>query len=240
MTLAAKGSGGTTVNTGRRAANRCGRILKPCDGPYAELSELPSVVAAPNVSTERPTMRVTFHKLPDARYMSRAVRDDGVTVQLPGYDRVKDLPHDLVHLLVEREYMPTGGFWAGIAAGALFGGWVVGGRPRHDAAERSKEAQKAASDTNSEFLVIVVHDIASRRLDRDWGAADRLLRAEWRCSEAACRRLVAAEVRALCDEIRDAAVRWSAIAVGDGLTFDWPHRAERRVKRSGKRRRSIK
>ena len=54
-------------------------------------------------------MDVTFIRIDARRYVSRAIRDDGVTVQIPGYDNPAYLPHDLAHFLVEREYMPDSG-----------------------------------------------------------------------------------------------------------------------------------
>lgn len=177
-------------------------------------------------------MQVSFYKLPRDSYASRALRDDGVLVQMPGYDHVHDVPHDLAHLLIERAYVPTGGFWAAVAAGAMFGGWVVSGKLRYDAAIRAEEAQKsiAATGKNAEVLVRVLHDIAAGKVDQQWPAADRLLREQWRCGEVANRPFVEAEVRALCDEIRAAAARWSELAVGEGMSFDWPTRTKPKVR----------
>jgi hypothetical protein len=143
-------------------------------------------------------MRVTFYKLPKDCYASRAVRDDGVTVQMPS------------------------------------------GHPRYDARERSKQAEKAVAKTgtNAEILVGVMHRIAIRRLDQHWPAADNLLREEWRCGAAACRPLVMNDVRATCDEIRAAAVQWSKLTVGDGLTFEWPHRTKEHRQHHRRRRAS--
>ncbi|MEU4156824.1 hypothetical protein [Actinoplanes sp. NPDC026670] len=66
-------------------------------------------------------------------------RGDGVVLQLPGYDRKYRVPHDLAHFVTERALEMSGGVFGSIAAGAVFSNMrVVSGRPRHDAAARSK------------------------------------------------------------------------------------------------------
>jgi hypothetical protein len=66
-------------------------------------------------------MRVTFPR-PADREMAYAVveRDDGVVYRLQGGRAGTALPHDIRHLIVERELGVTDGIWGGIAAGAAF------------------------------------------------------------------------------------------------------------------------
>ena len=64
-------------------------------------------------------MRVTFPRLPDhERAWALVERDDGVVYRLYGGTAGPRLPHDIMHLVVERELRITDGIWAGIAAGA--------------------------------------------------------------------------------------------------------------------------
>lgn len=78
-------------------------------------------------------MRITFHKLNERQCSSLALRDDGVTVRVPGYGPIEPLPHDLAHVVVEREFGMGRGFWGSVAAGAMFSGmeWVSGRRKPH-------------------------------------------------------------------------------------------------------------
>ena len=64
-------------------------------------------------------MRVTFPRLPDhERAWALVERDDGVVFRLYGGGTAGPrLPHDIMHLVVERELRISDGIWAGIAAG---------------------------------------------------------------------------------------------------------------------------
>src|SRR5271168_2054890 len=78
-------------------------------------------------------MRVTFPRLPDhERAYALVERDDGAVYRLYGGPAGPRLPHDIMHLVVERELH--------IAAGIIFDTMqpVSGRRPPH-ARERSTE-----------------------------------------------------------------------------------------------------
>ena len=64
-------------------------------------------------------MRVTFPRLPDhERAWALVERDDGVVFRFYGGGTAGPrLPHDIMHLVVERELRISDGIWAGIAAG---------------------------------------------------------------------------------------------------------------------------
>ena len=79
-------------------------------------------------------MRVTFPRLPDhQRAYALVERDDGVVYQLYGGMAGPRLPHDIMHLVVERELRIRDGIWGGIAAGIVFDSMrhVSGRRPPH-------------------------------------------------------------------------------------------------------------
>ena len=63
-------------------------------------------------------MRVTFVRNVGARDRIYVVRDDGseTSWEFPSYGEA--LPHDLVHLIVEKRFGVTGGVWGRVAAGA--------------------------------------------------------------------------------------------------------------------------
>ena len=66
-------------------------------------------------------MRVTFPRLPDhQRAYALVERDDGVVYRLYGGTAGPRLPHDIMHLVVERELRIRDGIWGGIAAGVVF------------------------------------------------------------------------------------------------------------------------
>lgn len=100
------------------------------------------------------------------RTVATLERLDGVVVELPGYDRKHRVPHDLAHLIAERELGLRDGVFGSIASGGVFDNMrVVGGRPRHDAAERSKRLL----DSNKRWLGVAelmadaLHDAAESR-----------------------------------------------------------------------------
>jgi hypothetical protein len=88
-------------------------------------------------------------------------RRDGVVVELPGYDRKYRVPHDLAHLVTERELGLADGVFGSIASGGMFSNMrVVAGKPRHDAAARSKRLLDANKRSlgMAEVLAGALHD----------------------------------------------------------------------------------
>jgi len=66
-------------------------------------------------------VRVTFPRLEDgARSYSIVERSDGVRYRVFDGTATSTLPHDLGHLIVERETDDHGGFWGAVAAGVVF------------------------------------------------------------------------------------------------------------------------
>ena len=110
-------------------------------------------------------MRVTFPRLPDhQRAYALVERDDGVVYRLYGGMAGPRLPHDIMHLIAERELRITDGIWAGIAAGVVFESMchVSGRRPPH-AAERSRELLRRFKDQGlrAELLADLVSSVAA-------------------------------------------------------------------------------
>jgi hypothetical protein len=168
-------------------------------------------------------MQVDFHRT-DGRggYAVLMRRDDGLTVRLPGHGGKCRVPHDLAHLVTERELRLAHGVFGSIAAGAMFQDMaVVGGQPRYDARMRSRAVIKAYADELglAEVLVGVVHEgvehaiganIVYRQLLEAWGT---LRRAPCPYQVATLRRCLG-----LIDLLES---RWSRVAVGQRLALRW-------------------
>jgi hypothetical protein len=167
-------------------------------------------------------MRVTFTRQRDYEIGYALVeRDDGVVYRiLEGRDRPA-LPHDLRHLIVERELGVTDGIWGGIAAGMVFQSMQhVGGRRPPHAAERSAEMIRTCRDRllRAELLASTVEAIAV--LDDPSPAAIRaitsaklsLLRGTGPADET-----FAAAARAMQVET----ARWARLRAGEELSYEW-------------------
>lgn len=168
-------------------------------------------------------MRVTFPRLPDhQRAYALVERDDGVVYRLYGGMAGPRLPHDITHLVAERELRIRDGIWAGIAAGVVFESMChVGGRRPPHAAERSREILRRFSEQGlrAELLADLVAGVAAletvtqdkiRQLARDKLAV---------LPDATVDPVViAAAARALQVE----AARWARLRVGEELSYEWP------------------
>ncbi len=168
-------------------------------------------------------MRVTFPRLPDhERAYALVERDDGVVYRLYGGLAGPRLPHDIMHLVAERELRIKDGIWAGIAAGVVFESMrhVSGRRPPH-AAERSRDLLRRFKEQGlrAELLANLVSSVAAldtmtqdkiRRLARDKLAVLP--------STEVDPVVIAAAARAMQVE----AARWARLRVGEELSYDWP------------------
>jgi len=106
-------------------------------------------------------MLITIARAVSGSTMATIHRRDGVVLELPGYDRKFRVPHDLAHMATECELGMAEGVFGSIAGGAVFDNMrVVSGKPRHDAAERSRRlliANKRPLGV-AEVLAGAVHD----------------------------------------------------------------------------------
>jgi hypothetical protein len=151
-------------------------------------------------------MRVTFPRLPDhERAWALVERDDGVVYRLYSGTAGPRLPHDIMHLVVERELRISDGIWAGIAAG----GPSQPPQPPGQRAEVLADLVAGAAALGTLTLEKI------RRLTADKLAA--LPSAERQRTEVDPV-AVAAAARALQVE----AARWARLRVGEELSYDWP------------------
>ncbi len=172
-------------------------------------------------------MRVTFPRLPDHdRGYALVERDDGATYRLYGGPAGPRLPHDIRHLVAERELAISDGIWGGIASGIVFSTMrhVSGRRPSHSA-ERSRQLLAAFRDRGlrAEALANLVEAVAlldhpSEEQIRQLAAAKLSMRPEAGVDPAA----IAAAATALQVE----AARWARLRVGQEISYDWPRTAQ--------------
>jgi hypothetical protein len=144
-------------------------------------------------------MRVTFPRLPDhERAWALVERDDGVVYRFYGGGTAGPrLPHDIMHLVVERELRISDGIWAGIAAGAAV-------QPAGQRAGLLADlvAGAAALDT------LTLEKIKRLTVDKLAALPDANVDPV----------VVAVAARALQVE----AARWARLRVGEELSYDWP------------------
>jgi len=171
-------------------------------------------------------MRVTFPRLPDhQRAYALVERDDGVVYQLYGGVAGPRLPHDIMHLVAERELRINDGIWAGIAAGVVFESMchVSGRRPPH-AAERSRDLLRRFSEQGlrAELLADLVASVAAlETMTQD--KIRQLARA--RLAVLRDCEVDAVEIAAAARALQVEAARWARLRVGEELSYEWPGKA---------------
>jgi hypothetical protein len=153
-------------------------------------------------------MRVTFPRLPDhERAWALVERDDGVVYRLYSGTAGPRLPHDIMHLVVERELRISDGIWAGIAAGSpAQPPGQLPGQPPGQRAELLADLVACAASLGTLTLEKI------RRL-----TADKLAALPDANVDPV---LVAVAARALQVE----AARWARLRVGEELSYDWPEK----------------
>jgi hypothetical protein len=154
-------------------------------------------------------VRMTFQRMADRRPVETLVeRDDGVVFAMRGAGGGADLPHDLVHVVVEKALPLTDGIWGCVADGVVWGSMrhVSGRRPPH-AAERSDrlKAERRDAVMRAEHLADVVGRLA-RGEQVPVGAATGVPRERIDAAVAA---------------VQDASRRWRGLAVGEEWVVEW-------------------
>jgi hypothetical protein len=152
-------------------------------------------------------------------------RDDGVVFAMRGAGGGSDLPHDLVHALVENELGIPDGIWGCVADGVVWNSMrrVSGRQPPH-AAERSArlKRQRAAAIGRAE----AVADLVARRARG----------AEVLPGEVASAGLLLARFDEAAAALRCAGRRWVGLRPGATWTVTWadaPSGARRRSRGRG-------
>jgi len=173
-------------------------------------------------------MHVTFPRLPGhERGYAVVERDDGAVYRLYGGQAGPQLPHDIVHFVVERELHIPDGIWGGIASGLVFDSMqhVSGRRPPH-ARERSRELLSAfrRRGLRAELMADFVQAVA--RLDHPSDTQIMTLAAtQLSVLPDAGADVEPAEVAAAAQALQVEAARWARLRVGEELSYDWPREA---------------
>jgi len=160
-------------------------------------------------------VRMTFERMPDRRPVETLVeRDDGVVFEMRGPGGGADLPHDLVHALVERELRVADGVWGCVADGVVWGSMrhVSGRQPPH-AAERSArlKRERAAAVQRAEGLA----DVGGRLARGEEGLPGQVTAAG----------VPPERLRPAAEAVRGSAARWGELRPGETWVLDWPPRA---------------
>ena len=155
---------------------------------------------------------MTFERMADRRPVETLVeRDDGVVFTVRGPGGGTDLPHDLVHALVEASLGVRDGVWGAVADGAVWTTMrhVSGRRPPH-AAQRSDrlKRERAGAVLRAEALADLVHRLAD---------GDAVLPGEVAATGVPADRLSAAA-----EVLREAGLRWAALRPGEAWVQEWP------------------
>ena len=144
-------------------------------------------------------MRVTFPRLPDhERAWALVERDDGVVFQFYGGGTAGPrLPHDIMHLVVERELRIKDGIWGGIAAG----------EPCHPPGLRAE----------------LLADLVSSAATLDTMTLDTIKRlAAAKLSALPDTEVDPVVIAAAARALQVEAARWARLRVGEELSYDWP------------------
>ena len=186
-------------------------------------------------------MRIRFRRFPDHLPAYAVIeRDDGVVYHLRGFTRGgTELPHDLRHLVVERELQLSGGIYGGIAAGAVYLTMehVSGRRPPHSA-ERSGQLKRAYREQlrRAELFANLVEAVAGLTdpSDRQIDQLARMKLAAVPRTEpgqdvfTAVALPPAADLAAAARALQVEAARWARLRPGEELVYEWPGPVTRR------------
>jgi hypothetical protein len=179
-------------------------------------------------------MNVAFKRTGTRRYaviVTRAGEPAQAMDPAPGYD--DDIPHDLVHYVVEAELGLANGVYGRAArgAGTFMATAEQGGRPRERARQQRKQqrreralsardAQQGNELARSEFLAALC-DLSWRRQHGQKAAPGRVapvLRSE-----------DAADVARVVARLNVLAPLWRALLVDQALVFEWPELSPQRA-----------
>jgi hypothetical protein len=161
---------------------------------------------------------MTFFRMADRRPVETLVeREDGVVFAMRGAGGAAELPHDLVHALVETELGIGDGIWGCVADG------VVWGSMRHLSGRRPPHVHERSARLKRE------REAAIQRAEAVADLVGRLARgAEVLPSQRTAAGVPAARLAVAVDAVRDAERRWAAMAPGDTWTLEWRAGSRRR------------
>lgn len=175
-------------------------------------------------------MDLHFHKRTKNAYITRVFRDDSVVLEVPGFDRKYQVPHDAAHYLIETRLELRQGFWGCVAAGAIFPGMhVISGRQPPHAAEKSKAVIKTAGQRliEAETLVAGILEIAMNNIDARPQFAIEQMKRLWTLRSPSQPTIKPALVTEVCTSLREFQKRWQALPVEGTIQVSWPSHGRR-------------
>jgi hypothetical protein len=182
-------------------------------------------------------VRIVFTREARGATLATIYRPDSVVVGLNGSAHCTRVPHDLAHAVAERELGLAQGIFGSLAAGAMFSSVVIlSGRPRYDAAERSKRI--LAANTRELHLTELFGGALQSAVDESrLTSAKRQARQYWNS-------LSTVPFPYSDEQFDDAAYTldllnraWQQLRIGQGMDFVWPARLISPVPRPAPRRR---
>lgn len=173
-------------------------------------------------------MKVEFRRTGERRYAITIFRDGYPTIEMnpaPGYDPV--MPHDLLHLVVEKELGLRRGVFGQIAAGGNAGTFQIVPEAKEDKREAARGRRRASkrgdkllregradSALSERVAYISFYEWLSRSEDPDRRKPSDPLAAE--------RDLLTSEVLdRICASLDAASASWAALEIGESLTMTW-------------------
>jgi hypothetical protein len=188
-------------------------------------------------------MRVTFPRLADHQKGYAVVeRDDGVVYRMDGFTVMgTDLPHDVRHLIVERELHISDGIFGAIAAGTVWTSMhhLRGRRPPHSAeVSRQLKAAQRNRVLRAELLANLVEAVAVLD-DPSPREITRIARMKLSVVPLVEPGADPAEVIAMpppevlaaaATTLQVEAARWARLRVGEELAYEWPRASQAPVR----------
>ena len=163
-------------------------------------------------------MEITFTHTGGGKDWVYVLRDDGTPLRWPWPSYGTELPHDLLHYVVETRLGVRRGFWGLVADGVNFGFVSRAADQIHAGA-----APAPGTDPDVDVVELVQVECVARALDGDTDA-DCLARARRSCAEHEVpvpEMLTAESLGLLRAEVRDLAARWRALAAGRSLVLPY-------------------
>jgi hypothetical protein len=168
-------------------------------------------------------MEVEFRRTGDRRYGVTIIRSGHRTLEMnpaPGYDA--RLPHDLIHLVVERELGLRHGIFGQLAAGGTAGTFHSIGSDRASARDAAR-ARRALAKRGATLQRQGQEDSIMSEQAADIGRRAWLARAEGGVKLPADLGPFSAEqVARICDQLDELSTAWSRLQIGQALTVHWP------------------
>lgn len=159
------------------------------------------------------------------RYHSTLHRRDGVTVRLEGgsYNKlggpVRRVPHDIVHRIVEHRFGLDAGLWGVLAGGGIVqNASFAEGRLPPNAIRRATAMTDRVGESlrQAEVLVRAVADLSLEGRPHDLDGLRVACGDRWWLPT-----ITAGALRAVQDELQDAARQWDALAADQPFATSW-------------------